>query len=362
LSRLRQSLHALVPGQNISVNSVQGSVVLSGAVASAGQAEQARALANSIAGGAKGSDVVNQLNVMTPNQVNIHVRVAEVDRQAIKEMGIRWSKATGNFQFNTNNNFPNSPFSTGSISYSIPLPGNSARLNAELDALAEENLLTNLAEPNLTTVSGQPASFLAGGSFPVPTAAAAASTGGVPTITTTFKDYGVALDVTPTIIDADHISLKVRPSVSQLTSTGAVSVPITSSQTVTIPALLVQQAETTVELASGQSFALAGLIQNNTEQDISKFPWLGDIPILGALFRSDNFRRNESELVIIITPYLVRPTSTALAAPTDGYVAPHDMQRIVNGDLYRQGLPAPPQGPIGAGGKGLIGPAGFRLD
>src|SRR5579884_4041526 len=245
LSRLRQSLHALVPGQNISVNSVQGSVVLSGAVASAGQAERARALANSIAGGVKGSDVVNQLNVMTPNQVNIRVRVAEVNRQAIKEMGINWSKLSGNFEFQTGNqtSFSDQPVNRNNILYSIPLPGNSTRLNAELDALSAENLLVNLAEPNLTTVSGQPASFLAGGSFPVPTAAAAASTGGVPTITTTFKDYGVALDVTPTIIDADPISLRVRPSVSQLTSTGAVSVPITSSQTVTIPALLVQQAD-----------------------------------------------------------------------------------------------------------------------
>jgi pilus assembly protein CpaC len=101
---------------------------------------------------------------------------------------------------------------------------------------------------------------------------------------------------------------------------------------------------------------LAGIIQNNTEQDISKFPWLGDVPVLGALFRSDKFRRHETELVIIITPYLVKPSNTALAAPTDGYVAPHDVQRIVNGDLYRQSLPAAPAG------RALIGPAGFRLD
>jgi pilus assembly protein CpaC len=355
LSRLRQSLKALVPGQDIAVNSVQGSVVLSGGVANSGQAERARALATSIA--ARPSDVVNQLNVATPNQVNIRVRIAEVDRQAIKQMGINWSKASGNFQFNTSNSTTFSDFpSTNFISYAVDLPGNTARLNAELDALAAENFLTNLAEPNLTTVSGQPASFLAGGSFPVPTAAAAATAGGAPTITTTFKDYGVSLDVVPTIVDENHINLRVRPSVSQLTTTGAVSVPITASATVTIPALLVQQAETSVELASGQSFALAGLMQNNTEQDISKFPWLGDVPVIGALFRSDKFRRHETELVIIITPYLVKPSNTALAAPTDGYVAPHDVQRIVNGDLYRQSLPAAPAG------RALIGPAGFRLD
>lgn len=358
LSRLRQSLKALVPGQDIAVNSVQGSVVLSGAVASAGEAEKARALASSIAGGVKGSDVVNQLNVATPNQVNVRVRVAEVNRSALKALGINWSKAAGNFQFNTNNPTTLPGISgTNSIVYSIPLPGNTTRLTAELDALTAEGLVTDLAEPNLTVISGQPASFLAGGQFPVPTAVAAATTGGLPTVTVTFKDFGVALDVVPTIIDANHINMRVRPSVSALTTNGAVEISGFS-----IPALTVNQAETSVELASGQSFALAGLMRHNTEQDVSKLPWLGDIPVLGALFRSDRFQHDESELVIIITPYLVQPTNTALAVPTDGYVEPHDVQRVVNSDFYRQGLPAPPQGPVGAGGKGLIGPAGFRLD
>ena len=149
---------------------------------------------------------------------------------------------------------------------------------------------------------------------------------------------------------------------SQLTSTGAVSVPITATATVTIPALTVRRAETTVDLASGQSFALAGLLQNTTEQDISKIPWLGDIPVLGQLFRSNLFQHNETELVIIITPYLVKPTSAPLSAPTDGFILAHDAQRLMNNDTYRQTLPAPARGPVPAQGVGLIGPVGFKLD
>jgi pilus assembly protein CpaC len=141
-----------------------------------------------------------------------------------------------------------------------------------------------------------------------------------------------------------------------------VSVPITGTSTVTIPALTVRRADTTVELGSGESFALAGLLQNTSQQNVSKIPGLGDIPILGQLFRSDLFQRNETELVIIVTPYLVRPTETALASPTDGFRAPHDLQRFINSDTYRQTLPPPGKGPLGPEGQGLIGPVGFRMD
>jgi pilus assembly protein CpaC len=168
--------------------------------------------------------------------------------------------------------------------------------------------------------------------------------------------------VTPTVIDANHLSLHVRPEVSELSTTGQVSVPLTGTSTVTIPALTVRRAETTVELGSGESFALAGLLQNNTTQNVSKVPGLGDIPILGQLFRSEQFQRNETELVIIVTPYLVKPTETAVAAPTDGFLPAHDVQRVVNGDLYRQTLPPPGKGPLVPGDQGLIGPVGFLLD
>jgi pilus assembly protein CpaC len=360
LSRLRDSFHYLIPGENISVESIDGSLVLKGNVSSAGRAEKAQTLAAAIASETKGK-VVNQLSVATPNQVNLRVKIAEVNRTVLKAMGVNWSKTTGRTQFTTQN-----PVTGGQITDQNLLGLTFGRLQnptlATLDALAQENLLTTLAEPNLTATSGQPASFLAGGEFPVPVAGAAATAGGVATITVTFKRFGVSLDFTPTIVDAEHISLRVRPEVSQLSNTGAVSVPITSSATVTIPALTVRRAETTVELGSGESFALAGLLQHNTEQDVSKIPALGDIPILGQLFRSDRFQRNETELVIIVTPYIVRPVETALAAPTDGYVTPHDWQRVVNSATYRQTLPGPAKGPAGPSPQGLIGPVGFRLD
>jgi pilus assembly protein CpaC len=235
-------------------------------------------------------------------------------------------------------------------------------VNAELDAFAADGLIKDLAEPDLVALNGQTASFLAGGEFPVPVAGSSSSTNGVPTITVEFKSFGVSIAFTPTILDAHHLNLRVRPEVSALTSVGAVSVPLTATQTVTIPALTVRRAETSVELGSGESFALAGLLQHNTEQDIDKIPFLGDIPILGALFRSNRFQRSETELVIIVTPYLVNPVATRLAAPTDGLVLPSDPQQVFFADTYRQGLPPPGRGPLNAGGKGLIGPGGFRLD
>jgi pilus assembly protein CpaC len=368
-------MHALMPGENISVNSVDNSLVLSGDVSTAGRAEKARALAASVANDVKNAVVVNQLAVDTPNQVNLRVRIAEVNRTALKALGFNFGTPAagcgttpggpcGNITniLSTNNSFTNGAITaTNEFGYGIPVPGTGARLQAVLDALAQENLITTLAEPNLTATSGQTASFLAGGEFPVPVSAST-GTNGAPTITVDFKTFGVELDFTPTIIDATHLSLKVRPEVSQLTSTGAVSVPITSTATVTIPALTVRRAETTVELASGESFALAGLLENTTEQDISKIPWLGDIPILGQLFRSNLFQHNETELVIIVTPYLVKPTQTALSAPTDGFILPHDAERYATSETYKQTLPAPQRGPLPAGGQGLIGPVGFRLD
>jgi pilus assembly protein CpaC len=375
LTRVRQSMHALMPGENISVNSVENSLVLSGDVSTAGRAEKARSLAASVAGDVKDSAIVNQLSVDTPNQVNLRVKIAEVNRTALKALGFNWGAPPPGCGFTpgvpcgnitnfltTSNPLTNQSITNqNTIQYGIPLPGTGARIQLLMDALAQENLITTLAEPNLTATSGQTASFLAGGEFPVPVAASTGTTG-TPTITVDFKTFGVELDFTPTVIDATHLSLKVRPEVSELTSTGAVSVPITATATVTIPALTVRRAETTVDLASGESFALAGLLQNTTEQDISKLPWLGDIPILGQLFRSNLFQHNETELVIIVTPYLVKPSTTALAAPTDGFIVPHDAERYTNNETYKQTLPGPERGPLPAGGDGLIGPIGFRLD
>ncbi len=350
VSRLRQSLRQLMPGERIAVDSVNGNFVLSGLVSDAGRAEKARTLATSIAGEVKGAQVINRMSVATPNQVSLHVRFAEVNRNVLKQIGVDWSKVGGEVSFLTQNN-PQPLTNVITIGKTV-----GQAVSATVSALATEGFLTVLAEPNLTAVSGQTASFLAGGEFPYPVAQSG-SVGNAAVFTIEFKQFGVQLAFTPTIIDADHLNLKVRPEVSQLDFANAVSV-----DGALVPALTVRRAETTVELGSGQSFALAGLLQHTSEHDISKVPWLGDIPILGALFRSNKFQHNETELVIIITPYLVKPAMTALAAPTDGLTLPHDAQQVLFGDTYRQKLPAPSRGPLNAGGRGLIGPAGFQLD
>src|SRR5436305_1623427 len=360
VSRLRESLHALIPGENVAAESVDGSLVLKGNVSTALRAEKANALATSIAKEAKGK-VGNQLSVATPNQVNLRVKIAEVDRTVLKAFGVNWSKSVGNTQFNTSNPVTGGQIaSRNTITFGFGAPG--SRIEAQVDALAQEGLLTILAEPNLTATNGQPASFLAGGEFPVPVAGSAAN--GIATITVAFKEFGIRLDFTPTIMDAQHVSLRVRPEVSELTNTGAVSVPITANNTVTIPALTVRRAETTLELGSGESFALGGLLSHSLEQDISKVPGLGDIPILGQLFRSSRFQKGETELVIIVTPYLVKPAPTvaSLQSPTDGFVTPHDVQTIINGATYRQTLPAGEKVRVAPGAQGLVGPVGFRLD
>jgi pilus assembly protein CpaC len=359
VSRLRSSLQQLAPGERISADSVDGNLVLSGVVADAGQADKVRALAASIAGEAKGSQVINRMTVATPNQVLLNVRIAEVNLNVLKSIGVNWQKIGSEVSFVTNN-----PTIVGGVIGSTLRVGKigGQAVSATIEALTQEGLITSLAEPNLVAMSGQTASFLAGGEFPVPINGAASSTGGVPTITVEFKAFGVSLAFTPTVIDANHLNLRVRPEVSELTPVGAVSVPISPGQVVTIPALTVRRAETSVELGSGESFALAGLLMHMSNQLSTKVPWIGDVPILGALFKSDNFQRGETDLVVIVTPYLVNPSTTRLAAPTDGLKLPNDAQRVLLGNKYRQGLPGPGPGPLNAGGQGLIGPGGFRLD
>ncbi|MGE0258072.1 MAG: type II and III secretion system protein family protein [Alphaproteobacteria bacterium] len=360
ISRLRQSIHALAPGQNVTVNSVDNALVLGGTVSSAGEAATVSRLANLIAKETKGT-VSNRMEVATPNQVSIRVKVAEVNREVLKSLGVNWKKLAINSATGLPNAFgllTDNPVTDNLITnqnlFSFAFGGYNARTQVLLDALAQENLLTTLAEPNLTASNGQPASFLAGGEFPVPIASN--TTNGFPTTTIEFKPFGVALDVTPTIIDAEHLVLKIRSQVSELSTAGAILINDTQ-----IPSLTVRRTETTVELGSGQSFVLGGLLQSRLLQNISKVPWLGDVPVLGQLFRSERFQRDETELVIIVTPYLVQPANQRLATPVDGFRAPHDAQRVIDAGVYRQGLPAPP-GVAAAPGPAAVGPIGFRFD
>ena len=284
LSRVRESMHALMPGENIAVTSVDNSLVLSGDVSTAGRAEKARALAASIAGKtSRMRTVVNQLAVDTPNQVNLRVKIAEVNRTALKALGFNWERrlplgatagilaATHQFLATAN------PFTTRRSATRTPSPTVFALPGTARDP--GDPRRAGAGKPDHHAGRAQPdRDVRPDGELPrrrrIPGAGRRRHRRlrERATITVEFKKFGVALDFTPTIIDANHLSLKVRPEVSQLTSTGAVSVPITSTATVTIPALTVRRAETTVELASGESFALAGLLQNTTEQDISKIP------------------------------------------------------------------------------------------
>ena len=342
LSRLRDGLRQLMPEEPVSVTALDGAIVLGGTVSSAVHAEDARSLAQVFAQQSKLGTVINRLAVTAPNQVNLRVRIVEIGRNTLKELGINWNTMLqgSRFAFGLITNNPvtltnNLVRNTATIGWSQG--GNT--VDSIIDALGQEGLVTVLAEPNLTALSGQTASFLAGGEFPIPIAEQ--TTQGVPTITVDFKKFGVALDFTPTILDGQRINLHVRPEVSQLTNVGAVQIG-----TFSIPALTVRRAETTIELGSGESFAIAGLLENDVNNSVSKIPGLGDVPVLGQLFRSDQFQRNETELAILVTPYLVRPApAAALAAPTDP---------ATPGALLSAARPVAK--------SGLIGSAGFTLD
>ena len=358
LTRLRAAINKLIPGSRLHIQTIDKTLVLSGQVRTAKDAEDARLLAMRLVEDEK--DLVNNISVIAPNQVHLRVRVAEVSRDILKQFGINWDAVlrTGNFLFGFATGNPVSAATGGFLTRNNgtnsivgSFSGGSIDLNGVIDALDDEGLITILAEPNLTAVSGESATFLAGGEFPIL----------VPEndrITVEFKQFGVSLAFTPVLV-GERISLKVNPEVSQLTNTGAVELA-----GFTIPALTTRRAETTVELGSGQSFAIAGLLQNNVTHDVSKVPGLGDVPVLGPLFRSSRFQRNESELVIIVTPYVVRPVSSQrIAAPTDGLTPPNDTDRVLDGKVHKSTLQTKRHPVHGRGaGDGLAGPAGFIID
>jgi pilus assembly protein CpaC len=359
LSGLRQAIDRLIPNSRVAASSVDGSIVLEGSVDTPVQAQELRELTTRYLG--ESESLLFRVNVAAPTQVNLRVRVAEVSRDVLKEFGINWDAIlqTGDFTFgfatgrqvtNPLGDFLRSPTGTDSI-FGRFRDGNDT-INAAIDALAQESLINILAEPNLTALSGETASFLAGGEFPIPVATQDDE------IQIEFKEFGVSLAFTPTVLSANRISLRVRPEVSELSPEGAITV-----NGLTIPALATRRAETTVELGSGQSFAIGGLLSNSVQNAVSKFPGLGDLPVLGTLFRSQRFRSRETELVILVTPYLVRPVSEpVLAAPTDGYKAPSDIERILEGRLHSARLHPGRGAPLAPEGQRLIGPVGFVLE
>jgi pilus assembly protein CpaC len=324
VSRLDQMIAEMMPGRNISATSIEGGIVLTGAVATPGEAEDARRFAAHFIG--PNEEVINRLQVTSPNQVNVRVRIAEVNKTVLRNLGINWDVAIqqGGFAFGMATAFPISAASTllgstGSAGTAPTVSTGPLDLTATVDLLAREGLVSLLAEPNVTAVSGETASFLAGGEFPIPVSQEA----GVVTIE--FRQFGVSLGFTPTILSSNRISMRVAPEVSAPDPSTAIT-----AAGVSVPGLTVRRAETTVELASGQTFAIAGLVQARNSINAEEVPGLGDIPILGELFKSDQFQQNESELVIMATPYVVQPISNpaAPALPTDPFVGAEGTQRL----------------------------------
>jgi len=306
-------------------------VTLSGHVATPADAERAvSAGKNALPPDGK---VDNHMVVNQSIQVGLHVKIAEMTRSLTRELGVNWSSFArlgeeAMIGASTQNALAAATgVAPSAARFGLGRSGQKGRYNldATIDALSQDQLVHVLAEPNLTTMSGQPASFLVGGEFPIPVATSNN------TISIEFKQYGISLAFVPTVISGDRISLHVRPEVSQLDKANGVTSVLNSNVSISIPALTVRRADTTVELGSGQSFAIAGLLSDQTTQITQATPGLGDIPILGTLFRSDSFQRQETELVIVVTPYIVKPVSdpNAIRTSADNYHAPNDLERIL---------------------------------
>lgn len=364
LTALRAAINQLAPGNRVDAGSVDGSIVLEGLVDTPVQAQELRELGERFLG--EDEALLYRVGVSAATQVHLRVRVAEVSREVIKQFGINWETvfetgdllfgfATGRPAFGAAGSVFRGPPQANStvpdLLFGSFTPGDNV-VNTAIDALAQEGLVNILAEPNLTALSGETASFLAGGEFPIPVATDEND------ITIEFKEFGIQLAFTPTVLSGNRISLRVRPEVSELSQDGAIEV-----NGLVIPALKTRRAETTIELGSGQSFAIGGLLSSDVQNAVSKTPGLGDLPVLGTLFRSTAFRRDETELVIIVTPYLVRPVDEpVLATPNDGYKAPNDIERILEGRLHSAQLHPGRGGPQGPQGQRLIGPIGFILE
>ncbi len=353
LDSVDQMLSLAMPEADVRVATMgTNTVLLTGTVAAPEDAAEAERLVQAFVGAE--ANVISRLRMATPLQVNLRVRFAEVSRSLVRNIGANLTTidGTGGFLFGLNrgraavdtfipgsgalgigtettvllpdgtqvsgtNITPNSPQTTlGAVGEFLGLD-----IAGALDLGEQRGLVTTLSQPNLTALSGETAEFLAGGEFPIPLSQ------GLGTTTVEYKKFGVSLSYTPTVLANGRISIRVRPEVSELSSQGAVT--LNGFQ---IPALTIRRAETSVELGSGESFMIAGLMSNNAQHTIDQAPGVGDIPILGTLFRSTDFRRGETELVIIVTPYLVEPVSDReIRLPTDGFAVPDGMSQFLMG-------------------------------
>ncbi|MGB9292765.1 MAG: type II and III secretion system protein family protein [Desulfobaccales bacterium] len=362
LTLLKEKLHQILPGQKIAVQAAGDTVVLSGEVTGPVAQETALSLANSFSGGKK-DKVVNLLHIGGVQQVMVEVRLAEIDRTVIDQMGINWYgiASSGNIfvqqinglnaltaltrSFGTSTSVSSTGGTTqGGLSYATSQSSNLQAIasfkgggliwNMFFTMLKQNNLGRVLAEPNLVTTSGQPASFLAGGLYPVPSPQPSAV--GAATVTVTYQPYGVSLNFTPTVLDGDMIAMKLEPEVSELDPTVTVQVAGFNIQ-----GFLDRKMSTHLEVHDGQTIAMAGLLKNLDTNVVNKFPWLGDVPVLGTLFRSSSWQKQETELVVLVTPHLVKPLAPGTARMSDDkWVDTNDYEKYLLGWIQGQ----PPKG------------------
>jgi len=352
LGDIKAEIHQVLPSERVEVRAANGSVILGGLVSSAEAAGKAVEVAQQYAPG----KVVNLMTVKGTQQVMLAVKVAEMDRTVARDLGIKPSVLLGSnpsFNVKTLDAVNPNSLASGLLSWKTGF----LSLSTLIDALEQKNLVKILAEPDLVALSGDTASFLAGGEFPVPEVQS--STGTLPTVTVEFKQFGVSLAFTPTVIDGNLINLVVSPEVSQVDTSNAVTVDGFS-----IPGISTRRARTTIELRDGQSFAIAGLLQSNITDQVRELPGLGEVPILGALFRDTTFQNKETELVIIVTPSLIKPAPAgSLAAPTDTFVPPSTAELFFKGDVEKpgSGLPASRRALGASTGGGLDGQYGYII-
>lgn len=370
ISSMDEMLRAALPDSKITVTHVGQLAVINGTVASPADAAQAEQLVRMMLnpgidtntpGAALKIVPVNRLKTATPLQVMLHVKIAEVSRSLARQIGVNLATSDptggsflGGLSRGRDLGDINAGFSTPEgVTTIAGLARNVFGLDVAgtLDLNENNGLITTLAEPTLVALSGETASFLAGGEFPIPTS------NGINGTAIEFKPYGVSLAFTPTVLEGGRISMRVRPEVSELSSAGSIKV-----SGFEVPSLTTRRTETTVELGSGQSFMIGGLLSNGGNNSIERTPFLGNLPIIGALFRSNTFRRNESELVIVVTPYLVNPVSASqIALPTDGYRGANTAERVFLGthEYGRSGAkrPMPTMAPPQSAAPGMGGVA-----
>jgi len=329
---LEDMLSRLIPGSRIKVATVGTNVALTGSVLTPAEASRAADLATRFLKLKDGA--VNLLTVATKEQVLLKIKVAEVQRDAMKRIGVNLPEAlltTGNFTFQKliANGFPvtspSVPLHVAGSALATTFKTGQQDITAVIEALERTGLVRTLAEPSLTAISGEKASFLAGGEFPIPVAAVDKQ------VSITFKRFGVATSFKPVVLDSGRISLNIEAEVSELSTEGSVMM-----EQITMPALKVRRAETTLELPSGGTIAMAGLLSDETRQNVDGVPGLKNVPILGALFRSNDYRRRETELVILVTPYLASHMQPGqVASPEEHLMPPSDLQSLFFGALNR---------------------------